>query len=216
LGLAALSIAVIVGGVLASLAWTGAASISFVVIFGIMLAILGAGMIVGGFVGRAKWLTFLAIPLLFLTIIASFIPSDLGSKLGHGTGNRYWTPTSISTLSTPYHLSVGTAQLDLTQLVFPKGTDTATVNATVEFGTLQVYVPATARVYVNATVGNGRLAIGNSYSSTADGTAPPSMTYDNSGRNLSFIGPFLDNPKTGPVINLNLSSSIGTVEVNRA
>ena len=216
LGLVALSIAVIVGGVLASLAWTGAASIPFVVIFGVMLAILGTGMIVGGFVGRAKWLTFLAIPLLFVTITASFIPSDLGSKLGHGAGNRYWTPTSVAELSTPYQLSVGTARLDLTQLVFPKGTDTATVNATVDFGTLQVFVPVTARVYVNATVGNGQLRVGNSYSSTADGTAPPSYTYSNSGQKVSFTGPMLDNPKTGPIINLNLSSSLGTVEVNRA
>lgn len=216
LGLATLSLAIIVGGILATLSWAGSAHIPLVVIFASMVAILGAGMIVGGFAGRAKWLTFLAVPLLIMTMIASVLPSDLGNKLGHGAGQRYWTPTTLSDLATPYQLSVGDAQLDLTQLVVPPGSGPVAVDATVNFGTLKVVVPHDARVYVKAKVGIGQIGIETGFSSVPIGNPNGVQPYSVSGRNVVYNGPLADNPKTGPQLNLYLTSSIGAVEVDRA
>ncbi|MCX6432679.1 MAG: hypothetical protein NTX29_07775, partial [Actinobacteria bacterium] len=78
LGLITLSVVVLVTGLLATLEATGVTDLAPVVIPAVALAILGAGILVGAWVGRARWLLWFAIPTLLVTITASFVPSEFG------------------------------------------------------------------------------------------------------------------------------------------
>ena len=205
LGLATLSIAVIVTGVLISLQVTDVTDLPPVVIPGLALAILGLGILVGAWAGRARWLLWLAIPLLFVTMIASFVPADPGawrSGIEGGVGDRTWAPTTVAEASVDHQLGIGSATLDLTDLVLPAGTTSVPVTAGVGVGELVVLVPDDARVLVDADVQLGELRI--------DGvprTDDPSP---------EFTGALPGGSELGPVIDLTLTTTLGALEVSRA
>jgi len=206
LGLVTLSIAVLVTGVLASFEVTGVTDLPLVVIPAVALAILGAGILVGAFAGRARWLLWIAIPTLFVTIIMSFIPANLGQNLrdgiNAGIGERSWTPVTVVEARRPVELGIGSVRLDLTELVIPEGVTTVPVQASVGIGELIVTVPDDVRVVVDASVGAGDL--------TVEGI-----------RNQNGPSPSIDaelpgGPETGPVIELTVHTNLGSLEVSRA
>ena len=206
LGLITLSVVVLVTGFLATLEATGITDLAPVVIPAVALAILGAGILVGAWAGRARWLLWFAIPTLLVTITASFIPSEFGdslrSGLNAGVGERSWTPTTVLEATRPHELGIGSAQLDLTELVIPPGVTSIPVEATVGLGELIVTVPEGVRVLVDATVSTGDLTI-EGLPSTND----PSPSVD-----AELPG----GPATGPVIDLTLHTNVGSLEVSRA
>ncbi len=202
LGLATLSLAVIVTGVLVSLDATGAADIPFVVILASALGILGIGLLVGAFAGRARWLVAIAAPLLLVTAPIAMIPADFGQRLDAGVGERAWTPTTPALASRPFELSVGSAELDLTRLVIPDGTTTIEVDASVGLGELLVTVPDDVRVLVDAEVGLGTLDV--------DGLPRED------GDDVSVVAELPDGPLTGPTIELTVRTDVGDLEVSRA
>jgi phage shock protein PspC (stress-responsive transcriptional regulator)/predicted membrane protein len=202
LGLATLSIAVVVTGILVSLDVTGLVDIPAVVVLSVALAILGIGLLVGAFVGRARWLVALAIPLLLVTAIVAVIPANLGSRLGSGIGERTWAPTTVADIASPYQLSVGSAELDLSGLALPAGDATIPVRASVGIGELIVTVPDDARVLVHATTDMGTVLV--------EGVA------SREGENATITTEMPGGPATGPTIDLFVSTSLGDLEVSRA
>jgi phage shock protein PspC (stress-responsive transcriptional regulator) len=206
LGLITLSVVVLVTGLLTILEVTGIVDLAPAVIPAVALAILGAGILVGAWVGRARWLLWFAIPTLFVTITASYVPADLGdslrSGLSAGVGERSWTPTTVLEATRPHELGIGSAQLDLTELVIPPGSTIVPVKATVGLGELIVTVPDGVRVLVDASVGTGDITI-EGLPSTND----PSPSADIE---------LPDGPETGPVIDLTLHTNVGSLEVSRA
>ncbi len=206
LGLITLSVAVIVTGVLIALAATGVIDPAPVVIPAVALAILGAGILVGAWFGRARWLLWFAIPTLLVTVTASFIPANLGEGLRDGlqagVGERSWVPTTIAEAQIPHELGIGSAELDLTDLVIPPGVATIPIQADVQVGELVVTVPDDARVMVDASVELGELRV--------DGARI------DSGPSPSFTGELPGSPATGPVLVLTLTTNVGSLEVSRA
>jgi phage shock protein PspC (stress-responsive transcriptional regulator) len=202
LGLATLSLAVIVTGVLVSLDATGVADVPFVVILASALGILGLGLLVGAFAGRARWLVALAAPLLLVTAPIAMIPADFGQRLDAGIGDRAWVPSTVAQASTPFELSVGSAELDLTRLEIPAGTTTIAVDASVGLGELLVTVPDDVRVLVDAEVGLGTLDV--------DGLPRED------GDDVSVVTELPDGPLTGPTIELTVRTDVGNLEVSRA
>jgi phage shock protein PspC (stress-responsive transcriptional regulator) len=202
LGLATLSLAVIVTGVLVSLDATGVADVPFVVILASALGILGLGLLVGAFAGRARWLVALAAPLLLVTAPIAMIPADFGQRLDAGIGDRAWVPATVAQASTPFELSVGSAELDLTRLEIPAGTTTIAVDASVGLGELLVTVPDDVRVLVDAEVGLGSLDV--------DGLPREE------GDDVSIVTELADGPLTGPIIELTVRTDVGNLEVSRA
>ena len=201
LGLATVSIAVIVTGLLVSLDVTGLLDIPAVVTLSIALGILGIGLLVGAVVGRARWLVALAVPLLMLVALVALIPADLGQRVEAGVGERSWQPTTLVDVAEPFRLSAGSATLDLTDLVIPPGTTTVEVDASVGLGELLVTVPDDVRVLVDAEVGLGSLSI--------DGQ--PRLEGDD----LAFDAELPGGLTSGPTIDLSVRSDLGTVEVSR-
>jgi phage shock protein PspC (stress-responsive transcriptional regulator) len=206
LGLATLSIAILVTGVLVTLDVTGVVDLAPVIVPGVALLILGAGILVGAWVGRARWLLWFAIPTLFVTMIASFIPANFDGRFnpnfGAGVGQKFESPMTVLEAREPFELGVGQLQLDLTDLAIPAGVTTVPIDATVGLGELIVTVPDDVRVLVDADSQLGELRI--------DGVA---KTNDPS---PSYEGELPGGPATGPVLDLTLHTNVGAVEVSRA
>lgn len=202
LGLATVSVAVIVTGVLVSLNATGVADIPVVVILASALGILGLGLLVGAFAGRARWLVALAVPLLLVTAPIAMIPADFGERIDAGIGERAWTPRTVAQATTPFELSVGSAELDLTRLVIPAGTSEIAVDASVGLGELVVTVPDDVRVLVDAEVGLGSIDV--------DGLPRED------GDDVSVVAELPGGPLTGPTIELTVRTDVGDLEVSRA
>ncbi len=201
LGAATLSVALVAVGALVTLNVTGAADIPAVVVLATGLGVLGIGMLVGTVFGRARWLLAIAIPLLFCTMIASIIPSDL--RLGTEIGDRTWRPITISSTSDEFRLDIGQAQVDLTKLVIPAGTTSVPISASVGVGELAVIVPEGVRVIVDASVGGGRIWI----------QGLPEVSGTTASMNDEVPGVV---PPNAPTITLTAEVGLGNLEVYRA
>ena len=112
LGRVTLSVALIVVGVL--IGWNGAtdSDVPVRVIIAAALGVVGLGLVVGAFVGRARGLVVLGV-LLTLLVSAAAV-ADIPVR--GGVGDRTWRPATVSDLHDPYRLGVGQSELDLTRL----------------------------------------------------------------------------------------------------
>ena len=202
LGAATLSLAIIVVGVLSALSLADVYTIQPVAILAVGLGVLGLGMLVGTFFGRALWLLSIAIPLAAITVLASFVPTNL--TLGDGVGQRTWRPVTVAQAQVPYRLSLGEATLDLTQLKAPADpTAVVDVSAYLGIGSLRIIVPNGMNVDVDATVGAGELRVaGYPRSEGRDNHVVATLTAEAT--------------KPAPTIHLVATQSIGAMEVSRA
>jgi len=149
LGLLTVSASVVVGALLALVDGLGA-HISGLAIFASMLAVLGIGLVVGAWRGRARWLIAPALVLLLLVQGTAAVHSVVGSAAG--AGDRRWTPTVSST---SYELGAGSARLDLRSL--PAGS--STVHVQLGLGELIVLLPRDTNLTLHAKVGAGEVKV---------------------------------------------------------
>jgi hypothetical protein len=207
--LATFSLAVVVTGVLTTMAVSTSANIPVVVILASALGIIGLGLVIGAFAGRARWLTFLAVPLLILTALLALVPSDISHRIGAGTGDKTWAPVNSAQMASKYEWGIGTVRLDLTNTAIPLNSAIGTT-VTLAAGDLKVIVPSNAQVVVRAHVGAGQLTI-----DSQDANGYVAVDQQN-GRNLSFNGRLPGGKSFGPTLFIDASVSVGNVEVSRA
>ncbi len=127
------------------------------VVAAICLAVLGAGLLVGGWVGRARWLI---LPAALLTVVCALV-AVLDVPLEGGVGERIRRPATAASLRDGYRLGVGRLVLDL------RGIDAATegldrdrtVTMTNAIGELEVIVPAGLHVRVVAETDLGEITL---------------------------------------------------------
>ncbi|MEV0153598.1 PspC domain-containing protein [Micromonospora sp. NPDC050686] len=123
--------------------------------FAVALAVIGAGLLVGTWFGRARWLVALglvtAAALGFATVAESY---DRVSGLD---GNVTWAPPSYRDLAVRYENSFGDAVLDLRAVTFDER-DTK-VNVVVNFGNTTVVVPPDVDVTAVADVKAGEATV---------------------------------------------------------
>jgi phage shock protein PspC (stress-responsive transcriptional regulator) len=162
LGLITMSLAVLVGGVLLALDLTQAYDVSTVVLLAAPLAVLGLGLIVGAWVGRARWLVFLAIPLVLITALVSAVSTWPGNRTVE-SDPVLWTVTSPTDLGQEYRLGAGEATLDLSGLRAVDLADAALPAVSVELGAgeLTVILPEDISVRWTAKVQLGELRLPN-------------------------------------------------------
>lgn len=147
------------------LAASNGADISLEAALVIVLAICGAGLVVGSVVGRARPLIALAVPLMFAVVAASAIDVPLEG----GVGDRAYTPADSSELEDEYRLGMGEMVLDLRDLDLDalRGTRTE-IEASVGMGSLQVLVPRDLTVQGSARAQVGDVDVrGESQSGTS-------------------------------------------------
>jgi len=159
------------------------------------LLVLGIGMLVGTFAGRARWLILPGLLLVPLLLAASLISVPLDG----GIHDVYAYPRRPQAVLGSYRVMAGTIYLDLASL---KGTDAAPViAASTGFGQINVVVPFDAHVIATGRAGVGMVMIGPSSSDR--------------GLERSLHRTWEPKYGDGPTITLNLRTGIGDIWVYR-
>lgn len=152
LGSLTLSLLLLVAGVAALLDAAEAIDLTAQGVLAGGLVLVGAGLAVGAWFGRARGL----IPLGIVVTLALMAVAAVDLPFRGGFGERVWRPTAVADV-TAYELVAGDATLDLTDL--PLGESERTVEASVGFGELTVVVPEGVNVEVDGHVGMGVLTV---------------------------------------------------------
>ena len=117
--------------------------------FGAVLVVLGTGLVVGTWWGRARILILLALLLAPLAVAASFVTAPLEG----GIGDHTFAPVTAAEVQGEYRSLGGRLTLDLTQLITsPRDIHIA---ASVAVGQLQVVLPEGASIEIRTHVGAG-------------------------------------------------------------
>lgn len=191
-------LAIITGGIVVAVQARSAAGVSPTVVGGAMLITIGAGLLVAAWWGRGAGLVAAG------TVVALVV--SVGLMLGglpRNLGTSEWTPTTLAEMESLYDVGVGDGRLDLSELELAPGA-TATVNAAVSLGELEVIVPPTVRLEVHAANKIGDIKVDQSIRGGVD----------------IRVNKVLE-PETKPsgkvsTLVLNLKGGIGDMEVRRA
>jgi hypothetical protein len=151
LGRLVVSVAVLAVGVLAMVDLAGAHVIGSAYL-ALPLAVIGAGLVVGAWYGRARALIVFGAVLTVLLAIAG-----TAERVNGANRNVTWRPTGIEQLDRSYTIGIGNAVLDLSGVSFVDRS--VAVDVHVSVGNLTVIVPSTVDVTVDGkvNVGNARV-----------------------------------------------------------
>ena len=116
----------------------------------LVLSVLGAGLVVGAWVGRSRGLIVLAVVLTAFCATASAV--DL--PLRGGVGERVERPTTVAETRTPFELALGELTVDLTQV---EGDEPLTIIGRIGIGKLVVIVANDASVSVDSRIDLGAI-----------------------------------------------------------
>ena len=197
LGALTLSAATLLSGVLLALRLSGVDSLTAPRILAVALLVVGGGLLVGAWVGRARWLIAVGL-LLALALGASAAARSAG--LQDGIGQRTWTPAGDGS----YALGVGEGVLDLSGL---RPGAPVEVDAEVGVGHLLVLVPRDVRVTGEAEAGVGELL-----QVDGDGRRRVLNPDDDTDVRERVFFPGEDG---GPEVELDLEVGMGQIEVRR-
>jgi phage shock protein PspC (stress-responsive transcriptional regulator) len=118
----------------------------------ILLGIVGLGLLIGAWLGRARWLVWVGVGLTICLMSVSWVPTD------GPVGDVAWNPTSMLQLNDeePYRIAAGEAVLDLTEVDF---TSDRAIDVRVGFGQLEVIVPREVDAEIVARVQGGEMDV---------------------------------------------------------
>jgi phage shock protein PspC (stress-responsive transcriptional regulator) len=161
LGWLVVGIALLVVGIAAVAQNLGGLDLRMVRFPALGLLVLGIGLLVGAFVGRARWLVLPA--MLAVPIVLAF--SVVAVPLEGGIGDISARPTSIDHIpggfgetSDGYRAIAGSVWIDMT--AFRCETGSVWVNASTGFGTVGLNVPFDAHVRATGSAGFGQVSLG--------------------------------------------------------
>lgn len=160
------------------------------------LAVVGAGLVVGAWLGRARG--FIALGLI-LALILPMVASGPRFESEMQGENVVWTPTGSAEVLTNYSHKFGSATLDLTQVDFA-GTSKE-INADISWGDLTVLLPSDVDANVISDVNFGEAQI---FGQDTDGVGNEQTTQD-----LGSDG------AGGGNLVINLDVSFASAEVTR-
>lgn len=197
-----LSTTLVVLGVMGLTDVSGTYNIPVAAYFAAALAVVGAGLVLGAVLGRARGMIFWGLALI-LALSISNIDSDgfRWDKGGNGGGDITWVPENFDQLKDSYSHKAGTAELDLRKLDFT-GQD-RTVHLRIQFGDLRVIVPPNVDVTADSQV---RLGSATVFGENANGLRINDFTVTDLGE---------DGREGGGKLNLDLQVSLGNAEVFR-
>ena len=191
LGPLTLSAAALVAGLLLLSRELGADGIDGPRVIAAALLVVGSGLLIGCWYGRARWLTAVALALGLVLVPVALVDDHVSD----GAGERTWVPTATSNLPS-YRLGAGEATLDLRQL---EPGAVSSIRAEIGFGSLIVLVPDDLRVRARARTGVGEVL-----------DDPGTMSSFDRDAEVRELG-----PETGPLLDLDLYVGLGEIEVRR-
>ena len=191
--------ALIATGVALALDNLNALDLSVGQLLAVFLTVLGAGLLVGTWWGRAWGLIpvgLLALPVVALTALAGDVP------VKGGVAGRLYQPTTVTEVRPSYRLAGGEMILDLSKVKFTTGAPP--VEASVAGGRLLVVLPDEVAAEVRGRVGVGSLDL---------------LGHEDAGTQVdsTVTEPAVKPPKEGaaPTLRLDLQSGYGVIEVRR-
>jgi hypothetical protein len=166
------------------------------------LAVLGLGLLVGAWRGRARGLVWLGVVLAVVTLVAAITSpwqGHVGRERGVDLNLRY---TTVAELPANADYSAGQVRFDLTAVPFADQTS-ARLGAQIGFGQLLVTVPRDVDLTIHASTGVGAVDLLGADTSGGFGTD----------RSITDLGP---DGAGGGKLDLDLQAGFGHVEVRRA
>jgi hypothetical protein len=119
------------------------------------LAVIAVGLLVGAFVGRARWLIFVGIFILPILLVTS-----LWSAVFSWTAGEYtYSPTSVVEVDSPYELGAGQLTINLTGLSEVELAEIGHIKAQLGVGEMRIVIPANVGVLLDANVGFGDIDV---------------------------------------------------------
>jgi len=195
LGRLTLSLLLLVLGVTAALDAAGAVEPQARHYLALAVGVIGLGLLVGAWRGRARGLIWLGLPL----TIALVAVGASQVRLSGGAGDRQYGPLSVAEIQDRYEVSVGNLELDLSDVDFAGESVSTTAAAGV--GHVAVTVPRNVDVDVLGRAGIGEADL---FGEKANGTSPERTVVDE--------GP---DGEGGGHLRLVLDVGVGKVEVDR-
>jgi phage shock protein PspC (stress-responsive transcriptional regulator) len=139
LGRVTLGLALLAGGTAWLLDLLEVVEVPIASMLAVVLLVLGLGLLVGSFLGRARWLAAVAALVLPFALVATVL-DDLGIDVSGGVGERQVVVTSASQLDQPVTMGAGELRIDLTGLP-EDALDDVVLDASLGAGELRVIVP---------------------------------------------------------------------------
>ena len=194
---ATLGIALVVGGTVWLLSNLGVEGATLTRALAAALLIVGAGLVVGAFVGRGRGLIGTGLLLAPLVLIATFAAAtgpglhgvavtDEGVVVADPDARVEERPTGLAEVRETYAYGIGSVVLDLSAIDPDQLAAAGTTNITIEFGIgdLLVVLPPDADVTIDVTLGIGRIdllgrttgGLGLEADRTVAGTSPDTGT----------------------------------------
>ena len=181
------------------------------------LAVIGTGLVVGAWVGRARWLIAIGLVLVPALLVAGLVQASVRDE---GPMNRVERPFALSQVRPEYRQTAGQMTIDLSKVSFSP--DATNVDASLGVGKLVVVVPRDVNVNVDAQVGAGSAELfGRGYGhDDRSGSVDSSGGVDKSGGDRN--GPGVDETLTssgtpdGGQLQLDLRAGLGEIVVRRA
>ncbi len=200
-------LALLAGGIAGAVVLSAGGLGGLRVVFGVMLAVLGLGLLVGAFLHRGRGLIVLAIPMIVLT----YALTSAQLQDWQGVEDLTAAPTTAAAVAPTYERTAGDIRLDLSKLDLsvPTGTDplpaaTGPVSTTVavDVGSIYVQVPPDADVTVHCDVSLGDMdCLG--------------RQLDGPGLETTVTDLGRDGVSSGRPLMLDVSAGLGDVEVHR-
>jgi phage shock protein PspC (stress-responsive transcriptional regulator) len=151
-------------GLLWSLRLAGVLAITGAQLLAAALLVVGLGLLVGAFAGRARgliWVGAILLPLVLLAQLpgAGWIQSIPSVSTGSGTaaGELRLTPTELDELDDTYEIGAGSIRLDLTRL--PLDGEDVELEISVGAGEIRVIVPDDVDLDASASIGIGEIRL---------------------------------------------------------
>lgn len=118
------------------------------------VAIVGIGLLVGGWIGRARWLIVIGALLIPALWVASFAPDNWS----YSAGDVYYAPIQASDVQEPFEHGVGSIEVDLTNLSPEQLASAGTIEVSLGAGEMVILVPRDVVVDLRADVGFGEIS----------------------------------------------------------
>ena len=122
--------------------------------FAAIIAVLGTGLLIGAWVGRARWLIIIGVIVTPMLWIAMLLPTSWDFS----AGEFHHTPLTVEEVSGPYEQGVGQMTIDLTNLSAAELAQIGTIEASLTFGEIIVRVPIDVGVVLHAKVTAGEVS----------------------------------------------------------
>lgn len=152
LGQLTLGVALLVVGGAAALHNLGTVDLATRDYLALATVVIGLGLLVGAFFGRARWLALVALALLPPLVLTGVV-DDL--RFSGEVGERRWRPEALAEVEDEYRLFAGDLLVDLTDVDFSQARQPVPIAVELTFGQATVIVPDDVDVDVSGRLRGG-------------------------------------------------------------